>query len=74
MAHKKLLLILWFIVLAIVGCFIWYPVWWGIIRLGIILGVAALWFGGLDVVHLQPDRLFRFEHRFLREILGIGDD
>lgn len=47
MAHKKPLVILWFTVLTIVGCFIWYPVWWGIIRLGIVLGLAALWLGGM---------------------------
>lgn len=50
MKNKQRLLILWGIVLAIVSGLIWYPVWWGIIRLGIVIGLASLWFGGIYIV------------------------
>lgn len=50
MKNKHRAIILWLIVLTIVSCLIWYPVWWGIIRLGIVTGLVALWFGFIYII------------------------
>lgn len=50
MKNKQWAVIIWFIVLIIVSCLIWFPVWWGVIRLGIVLSFAFLWLGGIYIV------------------------
>lgn len=50
MKGKRQAIQIWFAMLVVVICMILFPVWWGFIRLGIILGVAFLWLGAIYIV------------------------
>lgn len=50
MKNKQMAIVIWFILLISVACLILFPVWWGVIRLGIVLGLVFLWIDGMYII------------------------
>ena len=53
---------IWLAILLIVSFLVLFPVWWGFIRLGIVLGVVFLWFGALYIM---------WNYKFIRILMII---
>lgn len=50
MISQRLAIIIWLTMLIIVSCLVLFPIWWGIIRLGIVIGCIFLWVEAIYIV------------------------